>query len=118
MTLGLGAGQLDLISETIAKFPKVTKAVVFGSRAKGTHRRYSDIDIAVFGAIDWLDAEKLVEELEELPLIYKFDVLDYSRLSNDALKGHIDRVGVPIFDASHRDNFRQSKDVTGYSSRR
>ena len=79
-------------------YPMVKKAVLFGSRAKGNFRRYSDIDIALFGDLGLLDAEKIACELEELPIVQKFDVVDYQRINNPDLKEHIDRVGVVVYE--------------------
>ena len=32
-----------------ARYPQISRAVLFGSRAMGTHKPGSDIDIALFG---------------------------------------------------------------------
>jgi predicted nucleotidyltransferase len=45
---------------------------LFGSRAKGTHSRHSDIDLAVLGKVDALQVEALAAELDELPLPNRF----------------------------------------------
>ncbi|MEK7295440.1 MAG: nucleotidyltransferase domain-containing protein, partial [Actinomycetota bacterium] len=33
----------------LAAFPEVTKAIIYGSRAKGTNKPGSDIDLTLFG---------------------------------------------------------------------
>ncbi|MFN5379200.1 MAG: nucleotidyltransferase domain-containing protein [Ignavibacteria bacterium] len=96
MSLGLTANELGLIRSVISRFPHVTRAIVFGSRAKGIHRETSDIDIAVDGNISPLEAESLRGDLEELPIANRFDVVSLPHVTNDALREHIERVGVVI----------------------
>lgn len=74
----------------------VTRAVVFGSRAKGTYRKYSDIDIAVYGDVKWDDVAEIKMELDEIATIFSFDVVGYELTDNETLREHIRRVGVPI----------------------
>lgn len=95
-SLGLSAYELDLIRSVLARFPHVTRAVVFGSRAKGTYKVNSDVDIAVDGDISPLEAESLRGDLEELPIANRFDVVSLPHVTNDALREHIERVGVKI----------------------
>ncbi|MCL2412466.1 MAG: nucleotidyltransferase domain-containing protein, partial [Treponema sp.] len=40
------------ITDTLKKYPQIKKAVIFGSRAKGSNKQYSDIDIAIFADTD------------------------------------------------------------------
>ena len=47
------------------------KVILYGSRAKGTARERSDIDIAVSGVDNF---ELLVEKVEELPTLYSVDM--------------------------------------------
>jgi len=69
--------------------------IIFGSRAKGTSKPGSDIDFAIKGQFpDFTYPEKLRNLLEDgLYLPYFFDVLDYSKITNQDLKEHIDCVG-------------------------
>jgi len=84
--------------------PTVQKAVLFGSRAKGTASRYSDIDIALFGDLDLLEIERIACNLEDLPIIQKFDIVSYNHIKNPALREHIDRVGNIIYERTSIQN--------------
>ena len=56
---------------------------VFGSRYKGTHKQYSDIDMAIVGR-ELLDIRKLGElkdAFEESDLPYRADILDWNAIS-------------------------------------
>jgi predicted nucleotidyltransferase len=95
---GLSDEDLNNIVRIIEKNPKITDAVLFGSRAKGTFSNGSDIDIALKGEdLSLNDVLDLSIELEELFLPYKFDLVIYERIKEEALKEHITRVGVSIF---------------------
>ena len=69
---------------------------MFGSRAKGNALPASDVDLALEGLMDVLDAERVASALEELPLPYRFDVKALHTVSNPALLEHIRRVGIRI----------------------
>ncbi|MDR1167751.1 MAG: nucleotidyltransferase domain-containing protein [Heliobacteriaceae bacterium] len=95
--LGLTDEQLNLITKVFSQEPRIQKAVVFGSRAKGNFKKYSDVDIALFGDLTSSDTEHIKLNLDELPMIYEFDVISYNELKNPQLKDHIDRVGQNIY---------------------
>jgi predicted nucleotidyltransferase len=73
------------------------EARVFGSRAKGTHERSSDIDLTLFGNISSQLLAQIAGELDELPLPYHFDVNNYASIRDLAVKAHIDRIAQPIY---------------------
>jgi len=87
---------LELIRSVLARHPEVTGGILFGSRAKGTAHPASDIDLALEGIADPLQAEAIANELEELPLPYKFDVKALAAIRHRPLLEHIERVGVRI----------------------
>lgn len=94
---GLNDSELEMIREVFRAHETVAEAKLFGSRAKGTHQPYSDIDLALWGTIDNSELGAILGELEELPLPYRFDVVLYDRISLVALRAHIDRVGKSIY---------------------
>ena len=55
------------------------KVILYGSRAKGTARERSDIDIAVSGVDNF---ELLVEKVEELPTLYSVDMVNMDTCRN------------------------------------
>lgn len=94
---GLSLRELSLILDVLLEHPEITKANLFGSRAKGNARSNSDIDLAVWGIQKELHIESLIQDLDALPLPYKFDVLAYQKIKNKDLREHIDRVGLQIY---------------------
>ena len=93
---GLDPRALNLIRDVLSRHPAVTGAILFGSRAKGTARPASDVDLALEGVNTPLEAEEIAGELEELPPPYRFDVQALSAIRHAALREHIERVGVRI----------------------
>ena len=51
MTFGLSDATIEKIRSVFARHPQVEKAVLYGSRAKGTFRNGSDIDLSLFAHI-------------------------------------------------------------------
>jgi uncharacterized protein len=91
---------MSMVQRVLAQHPEITSAVLFGSRAKGTHTERSDVDIAVTGDVPALRAEAIASELDELPLPYRFEVQALSLIENRALREHIERVGITIYRAA------------------
>src|SRR4051794_2089169 len=102
MSHGLLERDIRYILEAIESFPEIAEAILFGSRAKGTHKAGSDVDLAIKGeAVTYDTAVKLAVVLnEEKPLPYFFDVVHYEAIREPRLVEHIDRVGVKLFDRS------------------
>lgn len=96
-----GLTQIDfqLLQDTFAKFPELKEAILFGSRAKKTFRKGSDIDIALIGNNVSHDTIRQIDFIlnEELPLPYHFDLLNFQKTENQDLLNHINRVGIRIY---------------------
>lgn len=92
---GLPDDTYFLIKNCLKQFSEIEQVKIFGSRAKGNFKPYSDIDLVLFGNNL---TEKLVlhikSELEELPTPYKFDVVDYKTITNDNFRLSIDNFGL------------------------
>lgn len=89
---------LAVLRRTFARFPCVREVRLFGSRATGTARRASDIDLAI-SAPDATPGQwqELTEALEAAPIIYEFDVVRTDLARHPRLMEKIDREGVPIY---------------------
>lgn len=85
----------EIISEVAALCREygAKKVILYGSRAKGTARERSDIDIAVSG-VDNMDA--LIEKVEELPTLYSVDLLNMDICRNNLLLEDIKQYGREI----------------------
>ncbi|MBI3800667.1 MAG: nucleotidyltransferase domain-containing protein [Deltaproteobacteria bacterium] len=106
--IGLTPHEIDLIREVFRRFPAIREVALYGSRAKGTYRPESDIDLALVGVDDDVQAEAVADELDELPLPYRFDVKAYGGIKYGPLREHIGRVGISLY---QRDPPEQDEDV-------
>ena len=100
MDNGLTEGDTHTIIQVLKEYPEVEIAVLYGSRAMGTHRRGADVDIALEGAkLTPRICSRIHFQLEEETLLpYFFDITDYRSIQNQNLKDHIDRVGKVIYE--------------------
>ena len=96
MKFGIDDLKLKAIVDVIKKY-SVEKAVIFGSRARGDYKNTSDIDIAIYSKeLSDKEINLLTNELYELDVIYKIDLLEYYRLSKNSLKEKIELEGIRI----------------------
>lgn len=89
--------ELSLIVGVLKRHPEIASVKLFGSRAKGTHKEASDVDLAIWGKVNGIRAESIAAELDELPLPYRFDVQPFDLIKLSSLREHIERIGIPIY---------------------
>ena len=101
MNHGLTTTTVERLQSVLAHYPEVEKAVLYGSRAKGTHRPGSDIDLTLCGGeLDHTLLTRIDNEMDDLLLPYQIDLSLMSSLSHPALLDHIRRVGVVLYEKS------------------
>ncbi len=92
---------METIQNIFAKYLAMQKVVIFGSRAKGTYKYGSDIDLAVINeGVPETIISKINSAFEDSSLPYYVDLVNYSTLTHWELKDHIKRVGVLFFTRS------------------
>ena len=69
------------------------EVILYGSRAKGTARERSDIDVAVTGVNNF---DELREQVEELPTLYSVDLVNMDTCRNQLLLEDIRKYGRKI----------------------
>ncbi len=99
-TFGISEKSFKILKDAFRRYPQVEEVIIFGSRAKGTAKKGSDIDLAIKGSeCDEslaLDIKAYINH-DELPIPYMVDVINYSSLKQRDIKEHIDRVGLIFF---------------------
>ncbi|WIV12028.1 nucleotidyltransferase domain-containing protein [Proteiniborus sp. MB09-C3] len=99
MRYGLKDSILESIISIFARYSKIEKVLLYGSRAKGNFKNGSDIDLTLVGNdIDIKDLNKIYLELDELYLPYSFDISIFDKIQNKDLINHINRVGIEIYE--------------------
>lgn len=95
---GLPENAIQSIRQVLTLFPAVEQAILYGSRAKGSYRPGSDIDLTLKGEQlthqDLLDIELA---LDDLLLPWKIDLSFHQQIDNPALLEHIARVGKTFY---------------------
>ena len=82
----LNQTQLKQIRQIVRKYlPEDTyKSFIFGSRANGTNRKFSDIDLGVQGpkALSPTEYIKIKNEFDDSDIPYRVDLVDFANVSD------------------------------------
>ncbi|MDE7062643.1 MAG: nucleotidyltransferase domain-containing protein [Lachnospiraceae bacterium] len=88
------------VEEIIRKVTEICKEhgvehlSLFGSYAKGTNTKYSDLDFIVYGPADM---ELLREEADKIMTLKKIDFFEYDLCQNQYLKEDMDQYAKKIY---------------------
>jgi len=89
MKYDLPQAVIDKLKSFFNRFHNIDKVDIFGSRARGDNTPKSDIDICIYSSsISSEEFSKLRAELNELPILYKIDIVHFEN-SNNELKANI-----------------------------
>ena len=94
---GLPLSATEAINQVLRQHPTITTALLYGSRAMGTFREGSDIDLTLTGETSYNELQKIEQELDDLLLPYKIDLSLMKDIDNTELLEHIHRVGVEFY---------------------
>ena len=97
---GLKESVIQSICIVFAHYPQIDKAILYGSRAKGTYKNGSDIDLTLQGKADLtLDVlYKVMDGIDELLLPYTIDLSIYQKISDPNVIEHVRRVGIVFYE--------------------
>ena len=100
---GLETKEMDKIIMSIASIDGVDKAVIYGSRAKGNYKPFSDVDISLVGkSLSYSDLLRLHSIIDDLLLPYEIDLNIFDLIQNENLKEHILRCGRVIYESRNK----------------
>lgn len=96
---GIDKSIIEDIVNIIKKYKEITRAVIFGSRARGDYKKASDIDIALFGDnLTNTINTKIFFEIDELYMPYKVDLINFNTLGKEnRIRENILKEGVEIY---------------------
>lgn len=98
---GLTQRTINALSNVFARHPEIKQAVLYGSRAKGTHRPGSDIDLTLFGeTLTYAQLNRIETEIDDLLLPYTVDLSLHQQIDNAELLDHIRRVGQVFYQSA------------------
>jgi uncharacterized protein len=103
MTFGLRDTDITYMKDLFRQHPDIEQVWVYGSRAKGTNRPGSDVDLALIGPDVKRETVSYVHFVleEDSPMPFFFDVLYWNTLSNQTLKDEIERTGKVLYQRSN-----------------
>lgn len=91
---GLSQDTVDKIKRVLVSFSEIKKTILYGSRAKGTFKTGSDIDLTLDAPT--LTTSQLLSiqgKIDDLLLPYKVDLSILQKIENAELVDHIRRIG-------------------------
>ena len=103
MKYGLSDCTIEKLQKVFESFTEIDKAVLYGSRAKGTARPSSDIDLTLLGThLDQRRCSVIADALDDLLLPYMIDLSVFELLNHPELEAHIQRVGKVFYQRSSK----------------
>lgn len=99
MNYGIKDDYWKRLETVFVSHKNIEKVILYGSRAKGTNRMYSDVDIVLVGEkINNREYCELVQEIDDLLLPFIFDISVYHSIKDSNLIESINRTGVIIYE--------------------
>jgi len=94
LEFGLDVKTIEALKTVFANYSKIERVIIYGSRAKGTCKEGSDIDLTIVAPqLSLTDQLKIENEIDELMLPYKIDLSLFHLIDNPDVVKHINRVG-------------------------
>ena len=98
MEFGLKDMEIKALRDVLASVPEVEEAIIYGSRARGTNRKSSDIDMTLKGDnLTYLQLALLDAKIDDLYLPYFVDLSLFSMIKNVDLIASIEREGKVLY---------------------
>ena len=98
---GLPHEAIQALNNLFKLHPHIEQVLLYGSRAIGTYRIGSDIDLCFIAPALTLAEQLLLEnQMDDLLLPWKIDVSLQHKIDNPALLDHINRVGMMFYKKS------------------
>jgi len=93
-SFGLKQVTLEKLESVFQKHNAIDTVIIYGSRAKGTYKDGSDIDLTIKGAVfPFSELMQIEDQIDDLYLPYGVGLSQYEQLKNIDLIRYIDRVG-------------------------
>ncbi|MDV3350684.1 nucleotidyltransferase domain-containing protein [Leptolyngbyaceae cyanobacterium CCMR0082] len=99
LKFGLESKTIEDISSIFQQYTEIERVILYGSRAKGTYRAGSDIDLTLVGKqISHEQLLSIEHQLDDLLLPYLFDLSIFSHIEDPDVIDHINRVGLIFYE--------------------
>lgn len=93
--------EVQKLTQIVIEKTKPKKLVLFGSRARGTHRENSDVDLCIFGRSCTEETwNRLLISIQDDPYtLLKIDLVEFEKLS-EIYQNEIMKDGVTLYESS------------------
>ena len=106
---GLPLNAILALNTIFKTYAHINKVILYGSRAKGTYRDGSDIDLCIEGPLLGLTELLAIEnKIDDLLLPWKIDLSLKHTIDNQDLIDHINRVGIVFYDQKQKGTARDA----------
>jgi len=97
---GLSQRSLDTLYGIFSKYGDLNRVILYGSRAMGTYKNGSDIDIAIDAGEGFTDLDllRVCGDLDESDLPYFVDCSILSGICSPELREHVARAGKVLYE--------------------
>lgn len=94
MKFGLSEEIYQEVKRIVKKYPYRFK--IFGSRARGNYKRYSDIDIAILKEVEESDEYSIRNDFDLLEIPYTIDLIFVNKNTKEELLNSINEEGIDL----------------------
>lgn len=95
---GMTDEELELLCSLFARQKEIEQVILYGSRAKGTNKPFSDVDITLLGVgLSRSHLNRLLADIDDSSLPYFFDISILSKITNPDLIEQIEKTGVVLY---------------------
>ena len=99
MRFGLPEEAILEIEAVFSLYPEVEKAILYGSRAMGTFKPGSDIDLTLVGEkLTHNHLLGIMSDLDDLLLPWMIDLSLLAAIDHPGMREHIERVGQTLYE--------------------
>jgi uncharacterized protein len=93
LKFGLNQAQVEILENIFKQYYSVEKVLIFGSRAMGSFKPFSDIDLCLYGKINDTTLAKINNDIIESNLIYTVDLVVFEDITNLKFRQNIQKAG-------------------------
>lgn len=98
MKFGLKDEYITILKMIFQKHPSIEEVVIYGSRAKGSFKERSDLDLIIKNSkIERYTISDVLFDIDESDFPFMVDLQDFELIKNKKLIEHIERVGKPFY---------------------
>lgn len=95
---GLSPEVCGSICMILQKYPEISRVLIYGSRAKGTYRSGSDVDLMIVApTLSSRRLLKIASQIDDLMIPHRVDVALWHQVDNPALREHVEHFGQDFY---------------------